>query len=124
MAPTDSTKKVLEDFIEIYKMNPCLWQVKNKEYHDRDKKEAAGFVSLFFIINVRANKASGSSSDAIMKKLKTSPVRRRHERRTVYLRRYTSPVDRNVYGRHKLTGVKYFLIYHNNNTNNIYKYII
>jgi len=41
MAPTDSTKKVLEDFIEIYKMNPCLWQVKNKEYHDRDKKEAA-----------------------------------------------------------------------------------
>jgi len=41
MAPTDSTKKVLEDFIEIYKINPCLWQVKNKEYHDRDKKEAA-----------------------------------------------------------------------------------
>ena len=41
MAPTDSTKKALEDFIEIYKMNPCLWQVKNKEYHDRDKKGAA-----------------------------------------------------------------------------------
>jgi len=41
IAPTDSTKKVLEDFIEIYKMNQCLWQVKNKEYHDRDKKEAA-----------------------------------------------------------------------------------
>ncbi|KAJ8952074.1 hypothetical protein NQ318_010984 [Aromia moschata] len=32
---------VLEDFIEIYRSEPCLWQVKNKYYHDRNKKEAA-----------------------------------------------------------------------------------
>ncbi|KAL4720912.1 hypothetical protein ACJJTC_005651 [Scirpophaga incertulas] len=41
MTPSDTTKKILEDFIEIYKSNPCLWQIKNKDYHNRDKKEAA-----------------------------------------------------------------------------------
>ncbi|KAH9636729.1 hypothetical protein HF086_007627 [Spodoptera exigua] len=41
MAPPDSTKKILEDFIEIYRSNPCLWQIKNKDYHNRDKKKAA-----------------------------------------------------------------------------------
>ena len=33
--------QVIEDFIELYKLEPCLWQVKSKEYHDRDKKDAA-----------------------------------------------------------------------------------
>ncbi|XP_050427796.1 uncharacterized protein LOC126837881 [Adelges cooleyi] len=41
MAPPDSIKKVLEDFIDIHRTHPCLWQIKSKEYHDRDKKEAA-----------------------------------------------------------------------------------
>ncbi|KOB68023.1 Uncharacterized protein OBRU01_18870 [Operophtera brumata] len=31
----------LEEFIEIYKSEPCLWRVKCKEYHDRDKRSAA-----------------------------------------------------------------------------------
>lgn len=31
----------LEDFIAIYRNEPCLWQVKAKIYHDRGKKEAA-----------------------------------------------------------------------------------
>lgn len=34
-------KKILEDFIEMYRSNPCLWQIKNDDYHNRDKKEAA-----------------------------------------------------------------------------------
>lgn len=32
---------VLEEFIDIYRSEPCLWQVKNKFYHDRNKREAA-----------------------------------------------------------------------------------
>lgn len=31
----------LSEFIELYKNEPCLWQNKSKEYHDRDKKSAA-----------------------------------------------------------------------------------
>ncbi len=30
-----------EDFIEIYRSKPCLWRVKSKEYHDREKRDAA-----------------------------------------------------------------------------------
>ncbi|CAK1591730.1 unnamed protein product [Parnassius mnemosyne] len=31
----------LEKFIEIYKSEGCLWRVKCKEYHDRDKRSTA-----------------------------------------------------------------------------------
>lgn len=41
MAPLDPTKKVLEDFIEIYRTHPYLWKIKNKEYHDQDKRKSA-----------------------------------------------------------------------------------
>jgi len=36
-----SQKRWLTEFIEIYKNEPCLWQHKSKEYHDRDLKLAA-----------------------------------------------------------------------------------
>lgn len=34
-------KEVLGDFIEIYKSEPCLWKVKDNDYHNRDKRDAA-----------------------------------------------------------------------------------
>ena len=32
---------ILEDFINIYKSEPCLWRVKSKEYHDRVQRAKA-----------------------------------------------------------------------------------
>lgn len=32
---------VIVDFIAIYRSEPCLWQVKSHDYHDRTKKDAA-----------------------------------------------------------------------------------
>ncbi|CAH2096532.1 unnamed protein product [Euphydryas editha] len=34
-------REVLEEFINIYRSEPCLWQMKNKEYHNRKKKTIA-----------------------------------------------------------------------------------
>ncbi|KAJ4438834.1 hypothetical protein ANN_14787 [Periplaneta americana] len=31
----------MEEFMDIYKNETCLWKVKCKEYHDRSKKDAA-----------------------------------------------------------------------------------
>lgn len=34
-----SQKEVLEDFILTYRNEPCLWNIKSKEYRDRQRKE-------------------------------------------------------------------------------------
>lgn len=33
--------EVLSDFIEIYKSESCLWKIKDDEYRNRDKRDAA-----------------------------------------------------------------------------------
>lgn len=33
--------QVIVDFIELYRSEPCLWQVTSADYHDRAKKDAA-----------------------------------------------------------------------------------
>lgn len=78
MAPTDYTKKVLEDFIDIYKMNPCLWQVKNKDYHDRDKKEA----SYKLLIEKRREIEPDANKAAVVRKINNlrSNVRKEKKR--------------------------------------------
>lgn len=35
------SREFLSEFIELYKTFPCLWQVKSKDYMDRDKKNQA-----------------------------------------------------------------------------------
>lgn len=32
---------ILEEFIDLYRSHPCLWQIKSKEYHDRQLRKAA-----------------------------------------------------------------------------------
>lgn len=34
-------RQILEEFIEIYRSEPCLWMIQNKDYHDRNLKQAA-----------------------------------------------------------------------------------
>ena len=34
-------REVVEEFIHIYRNEPCLWHVKNKDYHNREKENAA-----------------------------------------------------------------------------------
>ncbi|KAK5650681.1 hypothetical protein RI129_001710 [Pyrocoelia pectoralis] len=52
--------RILEEFIEIYKSEPCLWRIKSKEYHDRDVREAAcdRLVTKLKEIEPDANKSS------------------------------------------------------------------
>ena len=42
---------ILEDFIGIYKSEPCIWRVKDKDYHDRNRR-AYEMVSCFLINGV------------------------------------------------------------------------
>jgi hypothetical protein len=30
------SKEFLTEFLELYRSNPCVWEVKSKEYMDRD----------------------------------------------------------------------------------------
>ena len=34
-------REVFEEFIHIYRNESCLWHVKNKNYHNREKENAA-----------------------------------------------------------------------------------
>lgn len=36
-----SMREVLVEFISIYRESLCLWQVKSKDYHNKNKREAA-----------------------------------------------------------------------------------
>ena len=50
----------MEEFIELYKSEPCLWKVKAKDYHDRQKKDAAYAILVQKLREVEpsANKAT------------------------------------------------------------------
>jgi hypothetical protein len=59
------TNSFLEDFIEMYKANPCSWQVKSKEYSDKNKKL---LVYEKFADNVR-EKDPAANMKSVVKKL-------------------------------------------------------
>ncbi|XP_026819049.1 uncharacterized protein LOC113558324 [Rhopalosiphum maidis] len=37
----EKESQCIEDFINIYRSEDCLWKIKSKAYHDRCKKDAA-----------------------------------------------------------------------------------
>lgn len=36
-----ASREFLVEFIELYKNSPCLWQIKSRDYSDRNKKDLA-----------------------------------------------------------------------------------
>ncbi|CAK1582960.1 unnamed protein product [Parnassius mnemosyne] len=55
---------ILEEFIEIYKSEPCIWRLKDKEYHDRNKR-AAAYEKL--IIKLRELEPNATKEDVVKK---------------------------------------------------------
>ncbi|XP_023288149.1 uncharacterized protein LOC111673968 [Orussus abietinus] len=48
----------LEEFIRAYRNEPCLWMTKSKDYHDRNKKDAAygRLIETYKAIDPHANR--------------------------------------------------------------------
>lgn len=41
VVPRACSSRVAEVFIAMYRNEPCLWKIKEKEYHDRELKNLA-----------------------------------------------------------------------------------
>lgn len=63
------SRKILEEFINLYKSHPCLWQTKSKEYmiytHDRQLREAAYKV----LIQILKELEPEANEDIVVKKI-------------------------------------------------------
>ncbi|XP_023236005.1 uncharacterized protein LOC111635305, partial [Centruroides sculpturatus] len=59
------SRKFLEEFLKIYESEPCLWNLKNKEYFDRNKKEA-GYRRL---IEKLKEKEPDADRESVIKKI-------------------------------------------------------
>lgn len=69
----------LEDFIKAYRSQPCLWAVKNKEYHNKDRKAVAYNKLLEVYINVDPN----ANRETIIKKINGMRTNYRKEKKKV-----------------------------------------
>jgi hypothetical protein len=57
--------KNLEEFIDLYKSYPCLWQTKSKLYHDRPLREAAYKV----LVDKLKESEPDANKDLVVKKI-------------------------------------------------------
>lgn len=57
-------REQLEDFIQSYRNEPCLWQTESKYYHDRNRKDTAynRLIEKYKLIGPSANR------DVVVKK--------------------------------------------------------
>jgi hypothetical protein len=60
-----ASRDVLEDFIQAYRSQSCLWRIKSKDYHDKAKRNAAYGILLikYRLIDPNADK------EAVAKKI-------------------------------------------------------
>lgn len=72
-------RDIVEEFINIYRNEPCLWQIKSKDYHHRDKKNAAynKLIEQYRKLEPNANR------DAVVKKLNALRTNYRKEKKKV-----------------------------------------
>lgn len=73
------SKDFLIEFIDIYKENPCLWQIKNKDYSNKQKKSAA-YLQLVQKLNEVEN---NPTKDGVVKKINSLRTCFRKEYRKV-----------------------------------------
>lgn len=61
------SREFLTEFIQLYQQFPCLWQVKSKEYSDRNKKNAAYEELVIKMKEVDKN----ATKETVVKKINT-----------------------------------------------------
>lgn len=72
-----SSRRTLQEFIEIYKAHPCLWNNKLKEYHDRQKRSNAYDLLLNKLLEIEPC----ASKDVVVKKINNMRSNCRKERK-------------------------------------------
>lgn len=72
-----SHREILEEFIQIYQSEPCLWRIKSKEYHDKAKRDAAynKLLEKYKLIDPNADR------DVVVKKINTLRTNYRREKK-------------------------------------------
>ncbi|CAG5000232.1 unnamed protein product [Parnassius apollo] len=69
----------LEEFIDLYRKLPCLWQIKSKEYHIRDKKIAA----YQQLVDVLKEIEPDANRESVIRKINTYRTNYRKEQKKV-----------------------------------------
>ena len=80
MAPSKEEKKFLLELIDVYRSLPALWQIKSKEYSDRQKKDSA-YETL--LIKYREYYKEGTK-DELKKKLNALRTNFRNELKKIF----------------------------------------
>ncbi|XP_077300444.1 uncharacterized protein LOC143921154 [Arctopsyche grandis] len=73
------SKGVLEEFINIYQNSPCLWRIKSKDYHNRNKRDAA----YNKLINKLKEIEPSANKDFVVKKINNLRSNARKEAKKV-----------------------------------------
>ncbi|CAG4961640.1 unnamed protein product [Colias eurytheme] len=76
---SQTNREWLEEFIELYRSEPCRWNIKGKEYHNRDLKRSAytKLVEKLKTVDPRADK------DAVVKKINNIRSTYKKERKKI-----------------------------------------